>query len=434
MAILSLAAVLLLATCASGSIPDPTRDLTTRPDPTSLQATRTSSGTLSTTDSSCIDDTPAVLFDDDRDVHIAGRSIPSGLSELPDGNYHVLVAAPDGTVLGRSRDAQITVTDGRFDGCPRLIDLVNSATTGEPGFDRTNDATGRYWVGISRAPMFTIPESVNTVFNLRSSGAREAGLTFVKFYDANTNGVADNGELFIDGWLMRVIHETDGFIDEAFSPWSAVVTPGSYSVMELNPDQFNWRTTTPSLIGIALTEGQNATISVGNVCLGSGGGEPTAFWTGRSGAAAITPLQLQAVAERNLVNGDGSAFDPSTYYELRTWMQAPSTDSIVNLLSISLATMTLNVSTTKMDQFARVHAPSVATANAGGFITVVDLMAEADAALAAAANGTIDDSRRDYLEAIRSPIDRANNNLDVVQPTPCPLSFSERIGAEIRVP
>jgi hypothetical protein len=435
-----LMAALLLAACASGNIQDSTRHLNTRPDPMSQQATRTSSDTLIAADSSCSAGTAAVsavLFDEARDVHIAGRSIPSEPSELPDGRYHVLVASPDGTVLGTSGgNSVITVTDGRFDGCPRLIDLVTSPTTGDPGFDKTNDATGRYWVGISLNPIFTIAESTNTAFSLRSSGATEAALSYVTFYDANTNGVADRGELLIEGWLVTVTNETDGFTDEAFSPWSATVTPGNYSVMELNPDQFNWRATTPSPVGIALAADQNATISIGHVCLGPGGGETTAYWTARAGAAAITPVQLQAVSERNLVNGDGSAFDPSTYQDLRTWMQRPSIDNIANLLSISLATMTLNVSTSKMDQFARVHAPSVATANPAGFITIADLMVAADTALADAelANAPVDDYRRGYLEAIHSPIERANNNLDVVQPTLCPLSFDERTGTEIRVP
>lgn len=398
------------------------------PDATSVEATQLSGGAVLTTNADCSDNTIA-LFDDAADANINGGPKLSAPQGLPDGDYYVQVTAPDGTILGSSGNkAPVSVTDGRFEQCLTLVDVVNGESTGSPGFDQTTDASGRYRVSISLDQDFATTQIFSTAFSLRSSGAGDAMLNVVKFYDSNTNGIADSGEVFIDGWLVRTTDDLAGYATEAFTTWRSAVVPGSYSVRELVPDQPNWRTTTPAPIGVTLIDGQTATVSFGNVCLGGGGGETTEFWTSRNGAALITPVQLRQLSERNLVDAEGRPFDPTTYDELRNWMLEASSTNMANALSVSLATMILNVSTGKVDRNARVHAPTALTANQTGFITVADLMGEADTALAASGNTPAGSAQRSYHEALRNPLERANSDLDFVQSAPCPLTFGQPLG------
>lgn len=415
---------LFLASCTSGGNEGSGQP----PDAISIEATQLGGGAVFTTSADCSDNT-ITLFDDAIDVNINGGPMLSAPKGLPDGDYHVQVTAPDGTILGSSGNKPpVTVTDGRFKQCLTLVDVVNEESTGNPGFDQTTDTSGRYQVSISLNQDFATLQTFSTVFSLRSSGAGDAMLNVVKFYDSNTNGIADSGEVFVDQWLVRITDDLAGYAVEAFTTWRSEVVPGSYSLRELVPDQPNWRTTTASPIGVTLIEGQTATVSFGNVCLGGGGGETTEFWTSRNGAALITPVQLRQLSERNLVDPDGRPFDPATYEELRNWMLESSSTNMANALSVSLATMTLSVSTGKVDRDARVHAPTALTANETGFITVTDLMQEADTALAASGSTPVGSSQRSYQEALRNPLERANSNLDFVQSAPCRLTFGQLPG------
>ena len=412
---------LVLATCSVGDSEqsDPTSD------PVSVEASRIPTGVLITTGPNCSDPTLA-LFDSPEDVYLSGGPQPSEPIGLPDGEYHVQVTAPDGTVLGSSSDGEVViVTDGRVKDCPRLVELVSAPSTGAAGFDDTTDSSGRYRVNMSLDPNFTSSPSISTSFNLRSSGATAGQLDVVKFYDTNANGVADSGEVFMDGWLLRVIDDVDGFATEVFTPWSSAAVPGNYSVWELIPDQSNWRTTTPSPLAVSLITDEEAGVAFGNVCLGAGGAETTEFWTDRSGAALVTPVQLRQLAQRNLVTASGQPFDPTTYLELRNWMQQASGANRANALSVSLATMVLNVSTGKVDRDALVHAPFTLTSNPAGFITISALMDEADAALAASGDTRVGSAQRTYQDSLENPLRRANSNLDFVQSAPCPFSFGQ---------
>ena len=414
-------AALVLAACSAndGAQFDPATD------PTSVEASRIPTGIIATAGADCSDPAMA-LFDSPEDVYLTGGPPLSETVGLPDGDYYVNVTAPDGTVLGSSIDGAIVkVANGRVDDCPGLTELVSAPSTGATGFDDTTDTGGRYRVTMSLDPNFTSSPSISTSFNLRSSGATEGQLRVMKFYDANANGVADSGEIFMDRWLVRVIDDVDGFATEVFTPWRSPAVPGHYSIWDLIPDQSNWRTTTPSPLGVSLITDEDAGVAFGNVCLGAGGAETTEFWTARSGAALMTPVQLRQLAQRNLVTSSGQPFDPTTYLELRNWMQQASGSIRANALSVSLATMVLNVSTGKVDRDALVHAPAAVTSNPVGFITISALMDEADAALATSGDTRVGSAQRTYQDSLENPLRRANSNLDFVQAAPCPFSFGQ---------
>ncbi len=50
-------------------------------------------------------------------------------------------------------------------------------------------------------------------------------------------------------------------------------------------------------------------------------------------------------------------------------------------------------------------------------------MAEANASLGANGLTVVSGAVRSYREALKNALDKANNNLNFVQPTPCPFSF-----------
>jgi hypothetical protein len=59
----------------------------------------------------------------------------------------------------------------------------------------------------------------------------------------------------------------------------------------------------------------------------------------------------------------------------------------------------------------------------GAFVTVNALMANADDSLATDAVTVAGGPARSYQEALKTALDRANNNLNFVQPTACAFSF-----------
>jgi hypothetical protein len=93
------------------------------------------------------------------------------------------------------------------------------------------------------------------------------------------------------------------------------------------------------------------------------------------------------------------------------------------MLSAQLAAMELNVYNGLVPSGSLIYAPGTTSANPAGFASVNDVMAEANALLLA--NGNIGASSPDrvHAEALKNALDKANNNLNFVQGTPCAFSF-----------
>jgi hypothetical protein len=95
------------------------------------------------------------------------------------------------------------------------------------------------------------------------------------------------------------------------------------------------------------------------------------------------------------------------------------------MLSAQLAAMELNVFNGKVAGGSLIYAPGATSANSLGFATVNAVMAEADASLGANGLTVASGATRTYQEALKNALDRANNNLNFVQATPCAFSFAE---------
>src|SRR5438128_2187798 len=150
-----------------------------------------------------------------EDVYVNGgpQNAHSG-SGLPDGSYYIRVTEPNGTVLGKSTTAVVTVTGGAFIQCYRLSDVVLSTSSGftTNGYDTTTNAGNEYKVWVSTDSAFADSASKTDNFkagvcdcdpqvdpNCGGGDVDTAEIIAVKFYDANANGINDDGQP-ITGW------------------------------------------------------------------------------------------------------------------------------------------------------------------------------------------------------------------------------------------
>jgi hypothetical protein len=93
------------------------------------------------------------------------------------------------------------------------------------------------------------------------------------------------------------------------------------------------------------------------------------------------------------------------------------------MLSAQLAAMELNVYNGKVNGNSLVYAPGATSANGAGFATVNNLMAEANASLAANPYTVAAGATRTYQEKLKNALDRANNDQNFVQANPCAFNY-----------
>jgi hypothetical protein len=392
------------------------------------------SGAVFTTDVTCTG-VNLNIYANKADVYVDGGPAHPGAAGLPDGTYYVQVTDPSGvTVLGKSAGADVTVSGGEFASCYQLADILYTGTSGftTKGYDNTPNPGGEYKVWISTVSTFDNDVTKTDNFKVLNDGTCEPNcgpppqsiLQVKKFYDANANGINDDAQL-ITGWKVRI---QDGFDIIRFTPVSIIVAPDDYTVTEFAPVESNWIGTTPNPVNLTLDDGDNTTVEFGNVCVGAGGGLTLGFWSNKNGQAAQfsganTATSLAMLVGLNLRNASGSNFDPVNYAAFRNWLLNATATNMAYMLSAQLAAMELNVKNGNVSGGSLVYAPGAVGVNALGFISVNDLMAEANTELGL--HGlTVSSPYRSYQEALKIALDKGNNSLNFVQGTPCPFSFA----------
>jgi hypothetical protein len=241
-----------------------------------------------------------------------------------------------------------------------------------------------------------------------------------KFYDANTNGVKDVGEVLINGWEVKIGNSY------YYTTVMLSVPPGSYTVMESLPVEPNWYPTTPTSLTKEVDANSTTYFKFGNVCTGAGGGKTLGFWSNKNGQALVGADDLAALVALNLVDASGSAFNPTSYAAFRTWLLNASATNMAYMLSAQLAAMKLNVFNGLVSGTALIYAPGTGVANAAGFATVNAVIGAADAALGSDGYTPSGDANRTLQEALKNALDNANNNYSFVQSSPCAFSFPTR--------
>jgi hypothetical protein len=378
-------------------------------------------GAIYTTDVTC-SGVNINLFANRDDVYLdggpAGQNAGSG---LPDGEYYVKVTAPDGTLLGTSigsgDETPVLVVDGKFDVCYQLSAIVIKASDSTPGYDETTNNGGEYKVWVSPDAEFDAQKTDNFKVLPDTSPAI---LNVGKFYDANVNGLNDDGQP-ITGWQVRI---QDGIDYIRYTPVSIALAPDDYTVTESTPIENNWIATTPTSVAVTLEEGGTASVEFGNVCLGGGGGHTLGYWSNKNGQATMNDggtlnPELAMLSALHLRNASGTDFDPANYAAFRNWLLSANATNMAYMLSAQLSAMALNVEAGFVSGGAIVYSPVL------GFVSINGLMAAADAQLAADGSTPAGDANRDAQEALKNALDAANNNQNFVQGQPCPFSFAQ---------
>jgi hypothetical protein len=393
-------------------------------------------GAIFTTNAAC-NGTNINIYADKGDVYLDGGPVHPGAAGLDDGSYYVKVEAPSGTLLGTSvgsgNPTPIVVSAGEFASCYQLAAIVIKASDASAGFDTTDNPGGEYKVTVSKDPLFgpgTIKSDNFKVIPQDDGGGNPQGtVNILKFYDANANGINDDGQL-IAGWRMRIQDEIDYI---RFTPVSIIVAPDDYVITESDPLETNWIHTTTNPVNITLGDGQTANVEFGNVCLGPGGGLTLGFWSNKNGQVTMNDggsdsSELQMLRDLNLRAQTGSPFDPTTYASFRTWLLNANATNMAYMLSAQLAAMELNVEAGKVSGSALVYAPCLRNTAANGdsdFISINNLMTAANNALGANGNTLAGSPDRAYQECLKTTLDKANNNQNFVQAQPCPFTFAE---------
>jgi hypothetical protein len=170
-------------------------------------------------------------------------------------------------------------------------------------------------------------------------------------------------------------------------------------------------------------------ITFGNACLGAGGGNTMGYWSSKNGERLLTNSDFSALTALNLVKATGQAQEfTGTAAQNRTtlngFLVGADTTNMANVLSAQLAAMKLNVLHGLVGGSALLYAPACGNTGVDNkFITVSDLMAAADAALAADGYTPSGDPNRAVQEGLKNALEDANNNRSFVQSSPCAFSF-----------
>lgn len=378
------------------------------------------------------------IFTDKGLVYLNGGPAHPGAAGLPDGYYAVRVTDPSGAMLlgtsvGSANDAPAQVVNGEFVACYRLSDILIRGSNGQPGYDDTPNNGGEYKVWISNGSDFIVTKTdnfkVKTVECAPESEICPQGesgrLDVAKWYDANANGEWDPGEAAINGWKINI---RDGISLDRYTPVAIVLAPDNYVISEYDAVESNWLHTTPTSVNRTIENALNTSASFGNVCIGAGGGRTLGFWSNKNGQALEGDddfTMLNALSLRN-ANGTDRDFAGTTTQKraaLNTFLLSANATNMANMLSAQLAAMALNVHNGMVSSSALVYAPDTPSASTLGFTTVSALMADANTELLAHPVTVASGTDRSRQEAIKTALDRGNNNMNFVQASACPFSF-----------
>ena len=413
-------------------------------------------GAIFTTDSTCTE-VNQNIFDNKEDVYVDGGPAHPGAAGLPDGSYCVQVTDPSGaTVLGKSDPGAVTVVDGEFVQCYQLTSILKTGSSGftVPGYDDTPNPGGEYKVWVSTDCDFINNSTKTDNFQVNNinptptptpiatptatpspTPCPKGEVCVTTFYDANVNGIQDNGEQEITGWEFRVFGHNNLHLWKQ-TPRCAYVRAGDYAVIERHPNELNWIHNTATEVEFDVDTGYTENVTFGNVCVGAGGGFTLAYWSNRNGQQLETRNDFAALTALNLVTGQGTAQDfTGTLTQSKTllnqFLLGANTTNMANMLSAELATMKLNVLHGFVNGSALVYAPGLSTCgtvtglNSLGFISINDLMTAANQSLLDHPLTQAGSPDRACQETLKNALNDANNNKSFVQSSPCPFSFGD---------
>lgn len=421
-------------------------------------------GALFTTDS--VGTVNVNQYDSKADVYLSGGPGFNGScasAALDDGEYVFKVTNPSGTV-DLSAAADPDITHRRFTVAGGIIvSAINHPVTNGPcggqqlvqaaPFDDTPNNGGVYKLWVTRYSDYLAnngfsPGSTKTDnFHVKEQSIEPetADLNVYKFYDANGNGAWDSDEVPLFGWAMTVASNAglvgtqltqspDGItsfngLDPANNPYS--VTEGTAgAAWHQSASIINGAPTgspTNPVTGLALVAGQTTEVIFGNYCSCKSNGRTLGFWSNVNGqtklndGGTMTP-EFKLLNALHLRNADGTDFfldvvnqtQATNYTAFRSWLLNADSINMAYMLSVQLAVMRLNIEAGYVNK-NNFYQPF------GG--TIADLVADADAALAADGNTPAGDPNRALQEELKDYLDQLNNNASVIRAKPCKFYF-----------
>jgi len=207
----------------------------------STSTVKASTGAIFTTNFNC-DGTNVNIYTNKDSVYLDGGPHHEGSAGLTDGFYYVQVTDPSGAnILGKSLTTTVTITNGSFDSCYQLDQIVYSHSSGylTLGYDDTTNGGGVYKVWVSKDPTFTNGTDKTDNFKVKANPLQNGSIDGLKWEDSNANGVKDPSEQRLDGWTMQLWDSTHTtLIDTATTGNSGFfdfddVVPGTYQVCEV---------------------------------------------------------------------------------------------------------------------------------------------------------------------------------------------------------
>jgi hypothetical protein len=406
-------------------------------------------GSIFTANSSC-GGVNINLFTAKVDVYLNGGPNSPNAPGLPDGSYYVQVTDPSGaTLLGKTLTPSAHVTNGTFDQCYQLSDILYSASSGftAQGYDTTPNTGHEYKVWVSKDPAF--PGGSNKTDNFKVIEEivtpPQNSLTVLKFYDFNANGVHDAGEPALFGWEVEI---QDGIDLIRFTPSTVTqLDPDAYTVSEFSPggtwiakvvcvtdnntNASSCDTTTPTTTNVSVGPDDDFTVEFGNYCTVPSGGLSKGYWSNRNGQAVITAADLCYLTSLNLKNANGTDFDPvpagscpaltSTQISagkaalVAFFTNASSATNMANMLSAQFAAMVLNVR----------HGVDKNAFDLCSGQTINSLLNAANTSLGLYPSTPAGNPNRAAQEAMKNCLDKLDNGGPVVPVVPCPYSFQQ---------
>ncbi len=407
------------------------------------------------------DEQTCLAYDAKPSVYLRGNGLPDGSyffavvspgleNGILDGSYGNLSDTLESGALGDSGtgDAQVNrvfhVSNGSIASYTGThvtgTDVLGQIVIGVAPFDMTQDEAGDYVLAVCPLEAWSASDCHLDGFRVGgivSEGGTELPQPIVRgtsFYDSNANGQLDAGESTLADWLIDVRTEgvTIGTITtDSAGSFETQLLAGAYAFHQRAAA--NWIQTTQSQ-DVTLANGDVVEgLLFGNLCVGGSngtGGHTSGFWASKSGETAMKSIgmssALSALEDLNLRVIKGMAFDPAAYAQLRKWLTDGDSKNMAYLLSVQLATAKLNVLAGYVDGAQSVYAPGL---GGSGFVTLNDLIAQADLSLAANGTTVTASSIRTEQEALKNALDKSNRNLMYVQPSPanCPAPVFEAI-------
>mgnify|MGYP001578846756 CR=1 FL=1 len=238
-----------------------------------------------------------------------------------------------------------------------------------------------------------------------------------KFWDINGNGAWEKiGEPGLGGWTINLAGTASGSqITNGTGAYGFTsLAAGSYTLSEVL--QTGWiQTASPGPITLGIGEVLNDQ-DFGNACFVSTNGKSKGHWTNKNGETTLNDdggdaTELALLGSLNLVNKDGTAFNPNNYSELKTWLNNAEATNMAYMLSAQLAAVKLSVEADFTDESKNVVAsellsfPSIPGLSGLGIISIDDLMTAANDALVDG-DTLAGDPNRAYQEALKNVLEK----------------------------